>query len=313
MSAEPLLPVPPDAMLGAAPLDPAAAVDNHVVDSPTKRAWIRLRRRKSAMVGLFIVVLVILAAIFAPLISPYDPAQQSWSAVRKPPSMTHLFGTDEVGRDLLARVIYGARASLAAGLVSVGIAIAAGVPLGLLAGYGGTIADNLVMRPLDILMAFPAVLLAIVVMAIFGSGLGVLMLAIGIVYVPIIARVMRASTLESAHELYVEAARARGASHRRIVLRHVLPNSLGPVIVQSSILLGIAVLLEAALSFIGIGVKPPKPSLGVMLAEGRDFMSTSTWIVAVPGLAIALLVLTFNLIGDGLHAWLDPRGRARLR
>jgi peptide/nickel transport system permease protein len=193
------------------------------------------------------------------------------------------------------------------------VGLALGVPLGLLAGYAGSVADNVVMRPLDVLMAFPAVLLAITVMAIFGSGLGVLILAIGVVYVPILARVMRASTLETSQELYVEAARARGASRRRIVLRHVLPNSIGPVIVQASILFGIAVLLEAALSFVGIGIKPPTPSLGVMLSEGRDFMATDAWIVAVPGAAIAVLVLTFNLIGDGLHAWLDPRGRARLR
>jgi peptide/nickel transport system permease protein len=214
---------------------------------------------------------------------------------------------------MFVRMAMGYRISLEVAVCSVAIGLLIGVPLGLVAGYGGAIVDNLVMRPLDVVMAFPAVLLAIVVMAIFGTGLGVLMLAIGIVYVPIIARVMRASTLETASQLYVEAARARGASHRRIVVRHVLPNSLGPVIVQSSILLGIAVLLEAALSFIGIGVKPPTPSLGVMLAEGRDFMSTSTWVVAVPGVGLMALVLTFNLIGDGLHSWLDPRGKARLR
>jgi peptide/nickel transport system permease protein len=214
---------------------------------------------------------------------------------------------------MFVRMAVGYRISLEVAVGSVLVGLIVGVPLGLLAGYAGGFVDNAVMRPLDVFMAFPAVLLAITVMAIFGTGLGVLMLAIGIVYVPILARVMRASTLEAAQELYVEAARARGASARRIVLRHVLPNSIGPVVVQSSILLGIAVLLEAALSFIGIGVKPPTPSLGVMLAEGRDFMATSTWIVAVPGLGIMLLVLTFNLIGDGLHAWLDPRGRARLR
>jgi peptide/nickel transport system permease protein len=214
---------------------------------------------------------------------------------------------------MFVRMAVGYRISLEVAVASVAIGLVAGVPLGLLSGYGGNVVDNVVMRPLDVIMAFPAVLLAIVVMAILGTGLGVLMLAIGIVYVPIIARVMRASTLETSSQLYVEAARARGASHRRILLRHVLPNSLGPVIVQASILLGIAVLLESALSFIGIGVKPPEPSLGVMLAEGRDFMSTSTWIVAVPGLAIMLLVLTFNLIGDGLHSRLDPRGKARLR
>jgi peptide/nickel transport system permease protein len=264
-------------------------------------------------IGLALLALVVLLAIIGPLVSTYETDEIIGGDALTGPSAAHWLGADNFGRDMFVRMAAGYRISLEVALGAVGIGLAAGVPLGLIAGYGGNLVDNVVMRPLDVLMAFPAVLLAITVVAVAGSGLGVLMLAIGIVYVPIIARVMRASTLETSAQLYVEAARARGASRRRVLLRHVLPNSLGPVIVQSSILLGIAVLLEAALSFIGIGVKPPTPSLGVMLAEGRDFMSTSTWIVAVPGLAIALLVLTFNLIGDGLHERLDPRGRARLR
>jgi peptide/nickel transport system permease protein len=264
-------------------------------------------------VGLGLLALVVLVALLGPVVGKYDTEQIVSSDALAGPSGTHWLGADNFGRDMFVRMAVGYRISLEVAVASVAIGLVAGVPLGLLSGYGGNVVDNVVMRPLDVIMAFPAVLLAIVVMAILGTGLGVLMLAIGIVYVPIIARVVRASTLETSSQLYVEAARARGASHRRILLRHVLPNSLGPVIVQASILLGIAVLLESALSFIGIGVKPPEPSLGVMLAEGRDFMSTSTWIVAVPGLAIMLLVLTFNLIGDGLHSRLDPRGKARLR
>jgi peptide/nickel transport system permease protein len=264
-------------------------------------------------VGLGLLALVVLVALLGPVVGKYDTEQIVSSDALAGPSGTHWLGADNFGRDMFVRMAVGYRISLEVAVASVAIGLVAGVPLGLLSGYGGNVVDNVVMRPLDVIMAFPAVLLAIVVMAILGTGLGVLMLAIGIVYVPIIARVMRASTLETSSQLYVEAARARGASHRRILLRHVLPNSLGPVIVQASILLGIAVLLESALSFIGIGVKPPEPSLGVMLAEGRDFMATSTWIVAVPGLAIMLLVLTFNLIGDGLHSRLDPRGKARLR
>jgi peptide/nickel transport system permease protein len=263
--------------------------------------------------GLVLLALIVALTLVGPLLSSYSTDEITASDALSGPSATHWLGADNFGRDMFVRMAVGYRISLEVAVGSVLVGLVIGVPLGLLAGYTGGFVDNLVMRPLDVFMAFPAVLLAITVMAIFGTGLGVLMLAIGIVYVPILARVMRASTLEAARELYVEAARARGASARRIVVRHVLPNSIGPVIVQSSILLGIAVLLEAALSFIGIGVKPPTPSLGVMLAEGRDFMATSTWIVAVPGLAIMLLVLTFNLIGDGLHAWLDPRGRARLR
>jgi ABC-type dipeptide/oligopeptide/nickel transport system permease subunit len=286
---------------GAEPV--AAAVERR------PRRW--LSGRLAA--GLGLLGLVLLIALLGPTLSKYGTDEIVSSAALKGPSGSHWLGADNFGRDMFVRLAVGYRISLEVAVCSVAIGLVAGVPLGLLAGSGGGLVDNLLMRPLDVLMAFPAVLLAIVVMAIFGSGLGVLMLAIGIVYVPVIARVMRASTLETSEQLYVEAARARGASRRRILVRHVLPNSLGPVIVQASILLGIAVLLEAALSFIGIGVKPPKPSLGVMLAEGRDFMATSTWIVAVPGIAIMLLVLTFNLIGDGLHARLDPRGKARLR
>jgi peptide/nickel transport system permease protein len=263
--------------------------------------------------GLGLLALIVLLAIFGPLLSRYSADQITAADALKGPSGAHWLGADNFGRDQFVRMAEGYRISLAAAVGSVLVGLAVGVPLGLLAGYAGGTLDSVVMRPLDVLMAFPAVLLAITVMAIFGTGLGVLIVAIGIVYIPILARVMRASTLETAQELYVEAARARGASGRRIVVRHVLPNSIGPVIVQASILFGIAVLLEAALSFVGVGIKPPTASLGVMLSEGRDFMATDAWIVAVPGAAIALLVLTFNLIGDGLHAWLDPRGRARLR
>jgi peptide/nickel transport system permease protein len=271
----------------------------------------RLGGRLGVGVGLLAFVLVV--ALLGPVISPHGTEEIASGDALTGPGSAHWLGADNLGRDMFVRMAVGYRISLEVAVCSVAIGLVGGVPLGLLAGYGGGLLDNVVMRPLDVLMAFPAILLAITVMAIFGSGLGVLMLAIGIVYIPIIARVMRASTLETSRQLYVEAARARGASRRRVLLRHVLPNSLGPVIVQASILLGIGVLLEAALSFIGVGVKPPTPSLGVMLAEGREFMATSTWIVAVPGVAIMLLVLTFNLIGDGLHARLDPRGRARLR
>jgi peptide/nickel transport system permease protein len=275
----------------------------------------RTRRRLNGRlaVGLGLLVLVVLLAIIAPLVSRYSTDEIVSADALSGPSSAHLLGADNLGRDIFVRMAVGYRISLEVAVCSVAIGLLGGVPLGLLAGYGGNRLDNWIMRPLDVLMAFPAILLAIVVMAILGTGLGVLMLAIGIVYIPVLARVTRASTLETSSQLYIEAARARGASGRRIVLRHVLPNSIGPVIVQASILLGIAVLLEAALSFIGIGVKPPTPSLGVMLSEGRDFMSSSTWIVAVPGVAIAVLVLTFNLIGDGLHAWLDPRGKADAR
>jgi len=264
-------------------------------------------------VGLGIVVVVLALALAVPAVSPYASDEITASDSLAGPSADHWLGADNLGRDIFVRVAEGYRISLSVAVGSVLLALAFGLPLGLVAGYAGGVVDNLIMRPLEILMAFPAILLAITVMAIFGTGIGVLMLAIGVVYIPIIARVMRASTLATRQELFVDAARARGASRLRIVLRHVLPNSVGPVVVQASVLLGIAILLEAALSFIGLGVRPPTPSLGLMLSDGRDFMANSTWIVAAPGGAIMLLVLAFNLIGDGLHDWLDPRGRARIR
>jgi ABC-type dipeptide/oligopeptide/nickel transport system permease subunit len=285
-------------------VEPAVAV-------PAARRRPRLTGRLA--VGLALLALVLLAALLGPAISPHGTEEIAADDALSGPSADHWLGADNFGRDMFVRMAVGYRISLEVAVAAVAIGMLAGVPLGLLAGYGGGAVDTVIMRPLDVLMAFPAILLAITVMAIAGSGLGVLIIAIGVVYIPIIARVMRASTLETSQQLFVEAARARGASRGRVLLRHVLPNSIGPVVVQASILLGIGVLLEAALSFIGLGVRPPTPSLGVMLAEGRDFMATSTWIVAVPGVAIMVLVLTFNLIGDGLHSWLDPRGKASLR
>jgi peptide/nickel transport system permease protein len=310
MSAEPLLPVPPDANLGAAPLDPTAIVDNPIVDSPTKRAWTRLRRRKSAMVGLVIVVLVILAAIFAPLISPYDPAQQSWSAVRKPPSMAHLFGTDEVGRDLLARVIYGARASLAAGLVSVGIAIAAGVPLGLIAGYAGGLVDGLISRLTDAMLACPFLILAIALAAFLGPSLSNAMIAIGITATPLFIRLTRGQVLAIKSEDYVEAARAIGNPPWRIAIRHILPNVMPQLLVQASLTVATAIIAEASLSFLGLGQQPPAPSWGSMLNAAQRFLVNAPWLAVWPGLAIMITVLSFNLFGDGLRDALDPRAKA---
>lgn len=288
------------------------------VDTLETRPATFLQRARSRMnptlaVGLGLLGLVILVALVVPLLSPYESDEIRASDALTGPSSQHWLGADNLGRDILVRVADGYRISLSIAVGSVILALLVGVPLGLVAGYAGGWLDNVIMRPLDVLMAFPAILLAITVMAIFGTGVAVLLPAIGIVYVPIIARVMRASTLATRRELFVEAARARGASRRRIVVRHVLPNSVGPVTVQASILMGIAILLEAALSFIGLGVRPPTPSLGLMLSDGRDFMANSAWVVAAPGLAIMVLVLAFNLIGDGLHDWLDPRGRARLR
>lgn len=268
---------------------------------------------RQLVIGLGIIALVVAVAVVVPQVWPYSPTQIVPDDALTPPSLRHWFGVDDLGRDVFVRVADGFRISLSVAVGSILLAALLGVPLGLLAGYAGGIVDGLVMRPLDVLMSFPAILLAIVVTAVLGTGAGTVTLAIGIVYTPVLARVMRASTLVTRRTLFVGAARARGASHARTIMHHVLPNSIGPVIVQASILMGIAILLEAALSFVGLGVRPPTPSLGLMLSDGRDFLSQAPWVMIAPGAAIMLLVLSFNLVGDGLQAWLDPMGRSRLR
>jgi peptide/nickel transport system permease protein len=263
--------------------------------------------------GLAIMLIVALVAIFVPILWPYGPITITPDDALAGPSLHHLFGADQLGRDVFARVASGFRISFIVAVGSILLALLGGVPLGLAAGYFGGVTDGVIMRPMDVLMAFPALLMAIVVTAVLGTGTAVETLALGIVYLPVITRVMRASTLVVRQELYVQAALARGGSHLHTIVKHVLPNSVGPVIVQASILMGIAILLEAALSFVGLGTQPPTPSLGLMLSDGRDFLAQAPWMMIFPGAAIMLLVLGFNLIGDGLQTWLDPKGRARLR
>lgn len=284
------------------------------MEAPRPRRLPRWSGRSVALgVGLGLFALVVLAAIFGSLISGYGPTDIDGRAALADPSSAHWLGADNFGRDLFSRVTDAYRISLLVAVGSVGLAVVVGVPLGLAAGALGGVVDTIVMRPLDLLMAFPVVLLAVTVTAIAGTGTLVLMIAIGIVYVPIIARTTRAAAMATSAETYIEAVRSRGASPARILLRHVLPNSAGPIIVQASLLTGLAIILEAALSFVGLGVRPPDASLGLMLSEGRDFMANSIWVVAVPGVALVVLVLAFTLIGDGLNDRLDPRGRARLR
>jgi peptide/nickel transport system permease protein len=257
-----------------------------------------------------LILLVVLVAIIVPLLDPDGSTGIDASASLAGPSGEHLLGADQLGRDLLTRLAAGYRISLQVSIGSIALAVVAGVPLGLLAALGPQRLGAVIMRVLDVLMAFPALLLAIVVVATAGAGTVVLLFAIGIVFIPVVARVMRASALETSKESFVDAARARGASLGRLVVRHVLPNSLGPVIVQASILMAVSILLEAALSFIGLGVQPPTPSLGLMLSNGREFMTSSPWVVAGPGIAIVVIVLGFTLVGDGLQEWLDPKKRA---
>jgi len=275
---------------------------------PWVRAVRRLVRRRAAMIGLAVALLFILLAIAAPSLAPYDPLATNWVAVRKPPSAAHLFGTDEIGRDVLARIIWGSRASLLAGLVSVGLALAVGVPIGLVSGYVGGVLDGTVMRLIDAMLAIPFLILAIALAAFLGPSLTNAMIAIGITQTPIFARLTRGQVLSVKHEDYVEAARAVGNSEYRIVLRHILPNIVPPLLVQATLATAAAIIAEASLSFLGLGQQPPSPSWGSMLNTAKNFMSQAPWMAIWPGLAIFSLVLSLNLFGDGLRDALDPRG-----
>jgi peptide/nickel transport system permease protein len=269
----------------------------------------RLFKRKGAVFGLVVVTAFILLALLAPLISPYDAIATSWSLVRKPPSALHWFGTDELGRDILARVIYGARASLLAGLISVTIAMSIGVPLGLLAGYRGGFVDALISRITDAMLACPFLILAIALAAFLGPSLGNAMIAIGVSATPVFIRLTRAQVMGIKVEDYVEAARSIGNPPWRIALVHILPNILPALLVQATLSIAAAIIAEAALSFLGLGQQPPAPSWGSMLNAAQRFLSNAPWMAIWPGLAIFLVVLSLNLVGDGLRDALDPRER----
>jgi peptide/nickel transport system permease protein len=276
-------------------------------ESPGARAWRRLLRRKSAVLGLMVIVVLVSVALLAPLIAPFDPAQQSWTAIRKPPSAQHWFGTDESGRDLFSRVIYGARASLLAGVVSISIALTFGVPIGLLAGYGGRWIDALIGRITDAMLAVPFLILAIALAAFLGPSLQNAMIAIGVTATPIFVRLTRGQVMAVKVEDYVEAARAVGNPPVRIALRHILPNILPALIVQATISIATAIIAEASLSFLGLGQQPPAPSWGSMLNTAQRFLTNAPWMAVWPGLAIFLAVLSFNILGDGLRDALDPK------
>jgi len=277
--------------------------------TPRQRVLRRLGRRRGAMLGLGVVAFFVLLAVLAPTIAPHDPLQTSWSEVRKAPTATHLFGTDEIGRDVASRVIWGARASLLAGLVSVCISLSLGVPIGLLAGYVGGWVDALISRITDAMLACPFLILAIALAAFLGPSLTNAMIAIGISATPVFIRLTRAQVLSVKVEDYVEAARAVGNSHLRIALRHILPNVVAPLIVQATLAVAAAVIAEASLSFLGLGQQPPAPSWGSMLNTAKNYIDNAPWMAVWPGLSIFLLVLSFNLVGDGLRDALDPRHR----
>jgi peptide/nickel transport system permease protein len=278
-------------------------------ESPAARALRRLVRRKGAVLGLVVLALFIAAAVLAPLIAPYDPNAQTWTAVRRAPSAAHWFGTDDVGRDVLTRVIYGARASLMAGLVSVGIAIAIGVPLGIVSGYLGGFIDALLGRITDAMLAIPFLILAIALAAFLGPSLRNAMIAIGITTTPILLRLTRGQVMAVKVEDYVEAARAIGNPRWRIAIFHILPNILPALLVQATLSIAAAIIAEAALSFLGLGQQPPAPSWGSMLNSAQRFLVNAPWMAVWPGLAIFLTVLSLNLLGDGLRDALDPHRR----
>jgi len=267
----------------------------------------RFARNRSAMLGSLLIVSLLSAVVLAPVLAPYDPLDQSFPRQLQPPSWKFPLGTDEFGRDILSRIIFGARIALGIGALAVGIAVALGVPLGLVAGYFRGPLDAAIMRTMDVLLAFPYLLLALIVVTLLGFGLTNVMIAVGLVYVPQYSRIVRSVTLSVRERLFVEAAHAMGGSNTRIMIRHVLPNCLAPIIVQTTLSLGWAIVNAAGLSFLGLGAQPPTPEWGAMLSSGREYMRNAPWITTFPGLAILLTALGFNLLGDGLRDALDPR------
>ena len=271
------------------------------------RVWKKFRSHRSALLGGILVSFFVLIAVLAPILPIPDPAATSWSAVRKAPSMAHWMGTDEIGRDVMARLIWGAQASLLAGVVSVGIAMCLGVPLGILAGYFGGWTDAIISRCTEALLAAPFLILAIALAAFLGPSLTNAMIAIGLSAMPIFIRLARAQTLTVMTEDYVESARAVGIGHLGMIGRYILPNIIPPIIVQATLTIATAIIAEASLSFLGLGQQPPAPSWGAMLNVAKNFLEQAPWMALYPGIAIFLVVLGFNLLGDGLRDALDPR------
>ena len=271
------------------------------------RAWKKFKRNRMALLGAGIVLFFVIAALLAPWLATHDPLKTSFMAIRKAPSAAWWLGSDELGRDIFSRLLFGARASLMAGLVSVLIAMAVGVPFGLLAGYFGGWVDSIISRFTEALLAIPFLILAIALAAFLGPSLTNAMLAIGISAAPLFIRLARGQVLGIRKEDFVTSAKALGASHTRIILSHIVPNVIPPLIVQATITIATAIIAEASLSFLGLGLQPPNPSWGSMLSTAKNFMIQAPWMSLFPGIAIFLAVFGFNLLGDGLRDALDPR------
>jgi peptide/nickel transport system permease protein len=288
-------------------LNPAAVLGAAVPATRRYKAARQLPRRPAAMAALVVVLGFIVVAVAAPHLAPYDPNAIDYRALRKPPSAAHLLGTDEVGRDVLSRLLWGARASLLAGVVPVTIAVALSVPLGLLSGSAGGWVDGLIMRVNDAMLSIPFLIVAIALAAFLGPGLGNAMIAIGIAALPTFVRLVRGTVLAIKTEEYVEAAQALGCSGPRVAVRHILPNTLPPLFVQVSITVAAAIIAEASLSFLGLGQQPPAPSWGSMLNAAQRYLSQAPWMALYPGLMIFGIVMALNVLGDGLRDVLDPR------
>lgn len=273
------------------------------------RTWAALRRNRGAMIGLAIIVVLVICAIFAPQISPHDPTMMGAGGSLEPPSLAHPFGTDKFGRDLFSRVIAGSRLTLFIGCLAVAISCTIGSLLGLISGYAGGKIDNVIMRAVDVMFSFPDILIALSVVALLGPSLRNAVVAVGISAIPWYARVVRGTVMVEEKKQYFEAAESLGAGHSRLLAQHILPNALPPILVMATLGFSTAILSAAALSFLGLGAQPPEPEWGLELALGRDLMRQAWWIMTFPGLAIAITVLGFNLLGDGLREALDPRQR----
>lgn len=275
----------------------------------TASRWRHLRKNRTAMIGLVILLLLAAMAVTADVIAPRSPFEQRPTDRLSPPGGKYLLGADQLGRDILSRIIYGSRYSLSVGIVAVGIGLLVGSLIGLIAGYYGGVTDNLLMRCMDVLMAFPGILLALAVVAALGPGLFNVMIAVGVWSVPIYARITRGSVLSLKGQDFVQGARALGAADARIFFRHVLPNSLAPLLVLSSLRMATAILSAAGLSFLGLGAQPPTPEWGALLNDGRQYIQIAPHLATFPGLAIMITVLSFNFLGDGLRDAFDPRLR----
>lgn len=267
----------------------------------------RFKKNKRALVGFWMVVIFVVLAVFARGIAPFDPIEQNMNVILHPPSASHLFGTDEFGRDILSRIMYGAQISLMIGIVGVLISVVLGVGLGTVSGYFGGKTDMFIMRIMDIFMAFPSFLLALAIVSVLGPGMVNVMIAIGIFSVPTFARISRSSVISVKNKEYIEAAKSMGASHARVIFKHVIPNSVAPIIVLSTMRIATAILTASGLSFLGMGAQPPTPEWGAMLSTGREYLRSAPHVSTIPGLAIMFMVLAFNMLGDGLRDALDPK------